>query len=374
MSSLWLSIPVTIIVLVLVLLGLRQAYAQAPSNDHKDQPAESMFSKPPTFGLKTPTLGGKQFWADELCFHGWRIQRNVLDGGYRLLDENNKRHVQGNLEKCRDRLDQIKREKNLPPMRGKVVIVLHGLIRSRSSMSKLCNYLRKYGDYLVLNVTYPSTRQSITKHAESLKRVVDNLDGIEEINLVGHSLGNIVVRKYLAGDGENGRKLPDPRINRIVMLAPPNHGSRIARALKGNTLFRTINGPAGQELGPGWDGMAGKLAMPDVEFGIIAGGRGGRFGHGRKSPVDDNPPKDGKQPPSKRGYNPWLPDDNDGTVSVASTRLAGARDFAVLPVIHSLIMNDKTVHEYTLRFLQKGHFISAEERCPIESVEAEPAR
>ncbi|MGQ9575532.1 MAG: hypothetical protein ACUVUC_09450 [Thermoguttaceae bacterium] len=32
-----------------------------------------------------PTLGGKQFWADELLFHQWRIQRNVLTGHCRLL-------------------------------------------------------------------------------------------------------------------------------------------------------------------------------------------------------------------------------------------------------------------------------------------------
>lgn len=363
MSSLWLSIPAAVIALVLVVLGLRQARAQAPPDERKAPPPAATFLKPLPFGLKTPTLGGKQFWADELFFHGWRIQRNVPGGGYRLLDENNNRHAQGGLQECRDRLDEIKRKQNLPPMRGKAVIVLHGLIRSRSSMSKLCNYLRKHGDYRVFNAAYPSTRQGIAQHAEGLKRIVDNLDGIEEINLVGHSLGNIVVRKYLAGPEGKGSRLPDERINRLVMLAPPNHGSRIAKALEGNTLFRVINGPAGQELGPGWAAFAHTLAMPDVEFGIIAGGRGGRFGHGDE-------PEDSEQPASKRGYNPLLPDDNDGTVSVASTRLAGARDFAVLPAIHSLIMNDKTAHEYTLRFLRKGYFISAEERCPIETVEA----
>ena len=33
-----------------------------------------------------PTLGGMQFWADELFFHQWRIQRNVITGHCRLLD------------------------------------------------------------------------------------------------------------------------------------------------------------------------------------------------------------------------------------------------------------------------------------------------
>ena len=352
MSSVWLSIPIAIIAFVLVIFGLRQVRAQSP-------PADTTFLKP-------PTLGGKQFWADELYFHQWRIQRNVLSGGYRLLDEKNHRHASGSFQQCRDRLEEIKRQQNLPPMRGKAVIVLHGLIRSRSSMNKLCDYLSRQGDYRVFNVAYPSTRQGIARHAQGLKRIIANLDGIEEINLVGHSLGSIVVRKYLSGPDGQGKQLPDGRIGRVVMLAPPNHGSRIATSLQGNALFRLINGPAGQELGPEWDGFESELAMPDIEFGIIAGGRGGRFGRGNEPQEDD-------KPASKRGYNPLLPEDNDGTVSVSSTRLAGARDFVVLPLLHSFIIIDKTVHEYTLRFLQEGHFISADRRCPIETVEAEPS-
>jgi hypothetical protein len=184
---------------------------------------------------------------------------------------------------------------------------------------------------------------------------------------VGHSLGNIVARKYLSGAEGKAGHLPDERITRVVMLAPPNHGSRIAASLKDNSLFRFLDGQAGQELGLQWNDFEDELAMPDIEFGIIAGGRGGRFGRG------DETREDGKSTP-KSGYNPWLPDDNDGTVTVSSTRLAGARDFVVLPVLHSFIMNDKTVLEYTLRFLHYGHFISAQKRCPIEAVETGPTR
>ena len=356
MNSAWLSIPIAIILFVLVFLGLRQARGQSPPGDRPDPPTGMSFLKPPT--LTPPTLGGKQFWADVLFFHGWRIQRNVSNGGYRLLDGNNLRHASGSFEQCRDRLEKIKREQNLPPMSGKAVVVLHGLIRSRSSMSKLCDYLRKRGRYQVFNVTYPSTREPIARHAQGLQRIIENLEGIDEINLVGHSLGNIVVRKYLAG-GE-GKGLPDGRIGRAVMLAPPNHGSRIAAALGDNAVFRLVNGPAGQELGCEWDEFKGELAMPDVEFGIIAGGRGDLLEREDESPDND-------QAAAKRGYNPWLPGDNDGTLTVACTRLAGARDFVVLPAIHSFIMNDKTVHEYTLRFLQHGCFISADRRCPIET-------
>ena len=65
------------------------------------------------------------------------------------------------------------------------------------------------------------------------------------------------------------------------------------------------------------------------------------------------------------GFNPWLPGDDDGTVTTASTRLAGARDFIVVPVLHSFLVLDGNVLQYTLRFLQQGHFIAADKRSPI---------
>ena len=52
----------------------------------------------------TPTLGGKQFWGDELFFHRWRIQRNSLDGHCRLLDERNCRRAWGTFEQCQAKL------------------------------------------------------------------------------------------------------------------------------------------------------------------------------------------------------------------------------------------------------------------------------
>ena len=52
-------------------------------------------------------------------------------------------------------------------------------------------------------------------------------------------------------------------------------------------------------------------------------------------------------------------------VSVESTRLAGAADFAVLPVLHTVMMDDPRVQQYTLRFLSQGYFVSEDDRHPI---------
>ena len=40
-----------------------------------------------------PTMGGRQFWGDELFFHGWHVRRNTLTGHCRLLDKKNHRHA-----------------------------------------------------------------------------------------------------------------------------------------------------------------------------------------------------------------------------------------------------------------------------------------
>ena len=73
------------------------------------------------------------------------------------------------------------------------------------------------------------------------------------------------------------------------------------------------------------------------------------------------------------GSNPLLEGDDDLVVSVNETRLAGARDFVTVPVLHTFLMDDAKVHEYVLRFLQHGYFLSEQQRQPIGSEPQPPA-
>jgi pimeloyl-ACP methyl ester carboxylesterase len=304
-----------------------------------------------------PTMGGKQFWADELFFHQWRIQRNVFTDRCRLLDEGNWRYASGDYNQCLAALEQIKQERHLPPMKGKAVVVLHGLGRTRASMDSLCQYLHEQGGYEVFNVEYPSTQSDMADHARSLRHIVNNLYGIEEINFVGHSMGNIVVRHYLGDLARQDPTKQSPnaaaadrhakaRFGRFVMLAPPNQGALLAETFADNILFKEIAGDAGQQLGRDWPELEKRLATPGFEFGIIAGGKG-----------------------NDKGYNPILVGDNDGVISIETTKLPGAADFVRLPLLHSFVMNDAKVHEYVLRFLKHGYFISKDERHPLEKLE-----
>ncbi len=282
-------------------------------------------------------------WTDRHLFRGWRIQQHVETGKCRLLDGDGKLRAEGTFAHCLETLESVKREQHLAPMRGKAVVLLHGLGAPCWSMKLLADYLRQQGGYEVFIVEYASLRSNIDDQARSLARVIQSLEGIEEINFVGHSMGNIVIRRYLAGDRspcENWN--PDPRIHRFVMIAPPNHGSITATSLANDPLFQAVFGESGQQLGVKWHELESRLAVPDCEFGIIAGGWGSRY-----------------------GLDPFLPGDNDGRITVAETRLAGASDFVAVSALHELIANDFRVFGYTLRFLKDGYFVAPEQRQSI---------
>ncbi|MCH8921859.1 MAG: alpha/beta fold hydrolase [Planctomycetes bacterium] len=309
------------------------------------EPREAKKTKSPfgLFGFKpSSTRGGTQFWADELFLRDWHIQRNALTGHCRLLDGNNKRHAWGTFAHCIAKLDEIKKEQKLKPYTGKAVICLHGLGRGPASMKKMKTFLQKDGTYVVYNVAYPTTQAGVGDHAKKLDAIIRNLKGVEEINFVAHSLGNLVIRHYLADQTDEARGLkPDRRIKRIVMLGPPNHGAQLAKKYGKNWAWQAVAGIPGQQLGRDWDKLEKKLVTPHCQFGIIAGGKG------------------------KDGYNPLLAGDDDGVVRVEEAKLAGARDFAVAPVVHMFLKDDAKVQEQTLRFLKQGHFISEEQRRPI---------
>jgi hypothetical protein len=125
-------------------------------------------SAPPNF--PTGTLGGSQFWSDELVLRGWRIQQNALTGHYRLLDDKDFRRAWGTYDECTAALDDLKTREKLPPVEGRTLIALHGLFRSRDQMEGIGQYLAEQGDYSLINVGYASTRRSLDDHAQSLAR------------------------------------------------------------------------------------------------------------------------------------------------------------------------------------------------------------
>ncbi len=299
-------------------------------------------------GSSTPTAGGRLWWTDEVIYDGWRIQRNPTIGHYRLLDPDDNRITRGSFDTCLAEFEKIKAEKKLPKMPKDVVIVLHGLGAYRNFMEGIGDYLTQQG-LTVVNFGYGSTSDDIDRVAQSLDSVIRHLDGAENVSFVAHSMGNVVVRRYLYDVQHlTAESRPNVKFQRMVMISPPNHGAEIADDIAGreilNSAAELLAGEPYNQLAPsrGWPELEKHLATPDFEFGIISGGKG-----------------DGE------GYLPNVPGDDDMLLSVDTQKLAGAADFIQTGGMHQLMPNYKETRIATVNFLKHGYFVSPETKQPL---------
>ena len=281
------------------------------------------------WNLPAPTLGGTQLWRDSHVYAGWRIQANVLTGHFRLLDTKDIRRAWGTYAQCKERLDEIKRGGDIQAPSKHLVLLVHGILRSTGTFSGLEKALIGSG-FDAVAISCPSSQGTIEEQAEGLARLLDRQEGTATVSFVTHSMGGLVVRYLLDLERAWKRRI---EVQRIVLIAPPNQGSAVACLLKDVPAYRLVYGAAGQQLTPAE--VSGIPAL-DYPFAIIAGGKG-----------DDD------------GFNPLLPGDDDGTVRLAETRLKGAKDFLVVPAIHSSISNHRKTIRATIGFLKHGKFESA---------------
>lgn len=207
------------------------------------------------------------------------------------------------------------------------VVLLHGLARSDKSFSKIEQKLNEEG-YFVINNSYPSTKHDIETLANDIiPRSVASCPDSSQVHFVSHSLGGILIRQYLS---ENSLT----NLGRVVMLAPPNKGSEITDEMKDNVLYKTVNGPAGLQLGTDSSSVPNQLGPANFELGIIAGTK-------TVNPI----------------LSQMLPNPDDGKVSVESTKLDGMADHIEVPYSHTFIMNKEDVIEQVIHFLKNGSFI-----------------
>lgn len=207
------------------------------------------------------------------------------------------------------------------------VILIHGLGRTPASMAPFGRDLTAKG-YVVVSLPYRSTSPTIEASTAVVGRDIDQCRGLSAspINFVTHSMGAILLRLYF-----QDHRLADA--GRVVMLAPPNHGSEVVDRHGGQWWYRMATGPAGLELKTGPGSLANSLRPIPLQIGVIAG---------------------------TRSHEPWFAGDfhgpNDGKVSVDSAKLSGMTDFITVDASHTFIMNSRSVQDQTVRFIATGHF------------------
>ncbi|MEQ8785202.1 MAG: alpha/beta fold hydrolase [Pirellulaceae bacterium] len=208
---------------------------------------------------------------------------------------------------------------------GEMVVLIHGLAANRFVMRPLEKRLRARG-YDTRNWGYRSVWRPIERHAERFRERLEALarrEDVERLHLVGHSMGSIITRYLVASD-------PPPKLGRVVMLAPPNQGSRVARWL--NRGLGYLSPPLAQ-LSDRPESFVNRLAANlDVECGVIAARR-------------------------------------DRMVRLESTHLDGQSDHAVFTAGHTSMLFYAGVAELVDRFLQTGRFTASTDTAPAANAE-----
>ncbi|WP_133135200.1 esterase/lipase family protein [Legionella rowbothamii] len=204
-----------------------------------------------------------------------------------------------------------------------IIVLIHGLMRTSLSMRPLKSFLEGYG-YQVYLYSYPSARYSIQQHGVRLQSFVGDLiakNPGKKINFVTHSLGGIITREAVS-------KLKPKQVKQIgclIMLAPPNQGSALAKlSTKVFPLFTSPIKPLA-ELSSEQSSYVHRVPVPKIKMAIIAG------------------KYDAKVPPEY-------------------ARLDGQMEPMVINTNHMVIMNNSKVRELILEFLANGRFKKAGEQ------------
>lgn len=216
-----------------------------------------------------------------------------------------------------------------------LVVIIHGLMRTKWSMKKLEKFFKHKG-YDTLNINYFSLTNPISKIAlevlpKSLNKKLKKKQ-YSKIHFVTHSLGGIITRYYFT----HYKNIPETmKTGKIVMIAPPNKGAELAEKWRDRLWFKYTQGPAGQHIGTGAHSVIHQLNPLTIDVGIIAGNK-----------------------PVNHLTALLLPSENDGTVTVESTKLSEMKDHITLPYNHTFICNKKVVWEQAHHFLENGSFFA----------------
>ncbi|WP_052693565.1 alpha/beta fold hydrolase, partial [Desulfosporosinus sp. I2] len=200
----------------------------------------------------------------------------------------------------------------------KTVVLIHGYNKNESDMLTLKSNLTDLG-YNCITLNLPTrfgTLDECNQVLQSeLNKILSTMAEQQQLHLVGHSMGGLIIRSYLANNFS-------PNIGRCVLIAPPNNGSKLADlAIKLFSPVTKIYKPL-NDLRTNSNQISQPVSIPCPEIGVIAGNK------------------------SNLLLGILLLNENDGRVEVDSTKLDGMKDFIVKRYSHKEIH-----HRYDIAIL-----------------------
>jgi pimeloyl-ACP methyl ester carboxylesterase len=136
------------------------------------------------------------------------------------------------------------------------VVFVHGLYHNHTSWYLYLRWFRRWGWKHVKAVNLRGKFRSILDYAQMLAGEVERVvheTGSSQVDLVGHSMGGLVIRAYLA------RTQTEGRVRRVVTLGSPHAGSKMAvfgvgaaarELVPGSPFLKSLNGAASQTAAP----------------------------------------------------------------------------------------------------------------------------
>ena len=170
---------------------------------------------------------------------------------------------------------------------GRLCVFVHGLMSTESIWRFPGDAATSYGsrladehDLTVLSLRY-NTGRHISTNGRELAHLLDQLIrawpvGVREINLIGHSMGGLVVRSachYGRSGWPVGRRLPIGRrwtskVRRVVLIGVPNTGAGLEAVVNATSAaLWALPVPATRLVGLGLDRRS--AGIKDLRFGAI---------------------------------------------------------------------------------------------------------
>lgn len=206
----------------------------------------------------------------------------------------------------------------------RTVVFVHGLWMTGFESLFLRRELKKLLDAEVVVFSYRSVVNDVSQNGLELRAFLSTLDA-QRIDLVGHSLGGLVILRAL-----QSFELSAP--GRVVLLGSPLQGCETARSLSHIPFLKAILGRGIEQEAVRSDA---RQWTGSRQIGVIAGDLS--MGMGRLVAS--------------------LTTANDGTVLVSETRMHGTTDHIVLPVSHTGMVFSELVAQQTAEFLRNGRFL-----------------